>query len=144
MPTKLELPRKATGKEILNAFRTAAKFQESPTLKWEIDDYEIISGESGCCAIPIYQGFISRLFSRWHEPLWKAKRGINDRFMTQVRLLPLFPSEVYSEVQWQVHHEYDLNVGGGFKTADSPDDPGFAPIKPAYDRIVKNFLKELN
>jgi len=63
--------------------------------------------------------------------------------MTQVSLLPLSPDKKYSEVQLEIHHEYDPDPAGGFRIADNPDDPAFAPFRQAYDRIAQGFVRRL-
>ena len=152
----IRLPRPIGGKEILEAFRAAATFPVSPSLKWEAHGYVALSGyaneaatyppQRGYHATPAYlreQGLVNRLIRGRHSPVWQTADGLAARFRTQVRLLPVCPSRKYSEICMEVHHEYDPGQAGDFKVAGTPDDAAFAQFRPAYDRIVQEFLRRI-
>ena len=157
MAIKLQLPRKAAGQEILNAFRTAATFQESTAIRWEAYEYSTPSNgdgdaentfiaKRGCRATPLYlsrQGRISCFLFGRRDPVWRTCEGLNAMFLTQVQLQPISPDEKYSEVQIDVHHEYDPDPTGGFRIVSSPDERVFIPFRAAYDKIVREFLQRL-
>lgn len=155
MTVVLKLRRATTGQKILDAFRAAATFRISPDCKWEAHGYTTTSGTvsagstfspcRGYRASPAYlykQSKFSRLFRGHRAPKWHTSKGLGAEFQTQVFLQPLSPDKKYSEVQLKVHHEYSYGQYG-CRSVDNPDDPAFAQFRPAYDRIVKDFIKRL-
>ncbi len=162
MSIKLTLPRTCTGREILDAFRAAATFQETPERKWEVHSYALPCGVAtaentfmrmrGYYATPAYlqkQGRISRLFNGPHEEKWVTMSGGDvSRFATQIKLLPLQPEARYNEVEMAFSHlgigpEWD-QLATMVRVISSPNDQEASVFRPAYDRIVRDLLRRLN
>lgn len=155
----VKLPRACGGQEILDAFRAAATFQETPTRKWEAHGCASASGVSstentfspkrGYCATPAYlreQGHVSRFFRGQRPAKWETVDGGDlAMFDTQIMLRPLLPSNQYETVELAVHHVYGWAdpMGAAVHVASSPDDEGFKNIRPEYDRIMKEFLRRI-
>lgn len=153
----VNLPRESLGQQILDAFRNASTFQENPTQKWCAISYEAETGvaevdasfiaDKGIYATPAYlrsqNQFSRRLFGNKPDK-WVTREGLAARFLTQIRLHEISPSRLFQIVKVSVHHEFDPDLGGGFKVANSPDEEKFSPFRPAYDRIIREFLLKLS
>jgi hypothetical protein len=111
--TIVKLPRKCGGQEILDAFRAAATFQETPIRKWEAHGYASDVGvaslentftpKRGYRATPAFlcaQGRISRFFHGQRPAKWKTvDGGALAKFDTQVMLRPVLPSDQFETVE---------------------------------------------
>ena len=168
MTIVVQLPRECVGQEILEAFRNAATFQEKPTLKWfaemfasgdgEADAQTGFVGERGVRvgqASLFKRGRISqRLFGG--APEYWASAGVlpypglewaglkYPRYYSQLTLLPLSPTAGYRRVNVQAYHVYYDTFADCDGTAINPDDEKFAPLRPVYDRVMRDFLISLS
>lgn len=150
----VRLPRTRNGNEILEAFRNAATFQDEPFCKWVAIGFDCDTGEAvghstfvqrrGMRATPAHVRVCGRiqqmLFGR-KTPSWKTDKGVGAQFATQIQLEPILPHEQYSHVMLSIYHEYDFDVVGVFRIASSPDTKDFNKFRPAYDRIVREFMR---
>lgn len=154
----VKLPRECSGQEVLDAFRAAASFQETPTCKWEAHGYTPSTGVAtsentfsqarGYYATPAYlheQGHISRLFRGHRDPTWSTVSGDDlSRFETQIRLHALQSEKEYVKVEMTLTHLVpEGSLLGYANVIHNPDAKEFALFRPAYDRIVREFLRRL-
>lgn len=155
---KVKLPRERSGQEILDAFRAASSFQESPEQRWEAHSYTTHSGVAtsentfspmrGYYATPAYlhrQSRISRLFRARRGPTWRTVPGFDlYPFWTQIKLEALQPDRRYAEVELAATHLVDTDpLLGLVRIIHDPGAEEFATLRPAYDRIVQEFLQRL-
>jgi len=152
------LPRECGGQEILDAFRAAATFQETPTRKWEAHGYTSASGAAaygntfssmhGYYATPAYlheQGRISRLLHGRRSATWKTISGQDvSRFETQIHLHALQPEKKYAKVEISLTHLVPIGpYSEAVRVIHSPDAEEFKVLRPSYDRIIREFLKRI-
>jgi hypothetical protein len=150
------LPEKATGAQILKAFAEASTFSETSDCKWIAWEYKAGNGDAnerstytpreGVIATPAYfqsPNVVQRFLFGQKEGAWETREGLDSTFLTQIRMAAIAPDQEYSFVKLFLHHEYDPDPAGGFKVANTPDDKAFAPFRPAYDRIVGEFVRLL-
>lgn len=156
----VKLPCECSGQEILDAFRAAATFQETPTRRWEAHGYTTPSGfattgktfsqQRGYLATPAYlckQSRMSRLFHGRRGPIWRTKSGQEDisRFRTQIKLHAIQPDKMYGEVELTLSHSL-LSAWFGVEETQvvhNPDDKEFKWLRLSYDRIIQKFLRRL-
>ncbi len=157
MAVIIRLPRPFLGREILDAFRNSATFSVDYSTKWQAQSYNTARGtahegdtyvpDQGVIATPVYfreQGRIARFLRGPKLGKWETRGGMAEKFLTQVKLHAISPLATVTEVKISVHHERPADeFGFGIFVTSTPDDPFFAPFRPAYDRIVQGFLERL-
>ena len=141
----INLPRQCSGQEIVDAFKAASSFQESPEKKWcaseVIDEFQYEPGSVlqtirsiGVKAVP---HFFKKRWVFFGEKVWKE--DYNPSFTLQSVVL----KGNYEKVDIKVAYIYDVNQAGNSFVATNPHHPEFEHVRPQFEKILARFFTQL-
>lgn len=152
----LQKPR--LGSEITEEFARSGCFRICENVRWEASAYHTDSGvvtaetgyqpEVGVVATPLFltkPGRIAqRLFGK-SKLEWRSRIFDGETYLTEIRLLPLVPSQQYQAVRVRVQHvEWVDPMAGGAHVVTDVSHALFAPYRTAFDLIMHSMLENLN
>lgn len=163
MTTTVMLPHPKTGAEIIEAFRNAASFQDSPDSRWQAKRFileharaypvDVEGKPTGIRATIAWRKtrgqalrFLGLQGETWKTHPLSLEVGVRTplygEFANQITLFPIYRSHEYHEVTLEAYTSFFEDPGslGTYSACTyNIDGKEFEHLRPAYDRILADF-----
>lgn len=141
----VKLPRHCSGQEVVEAFRAASTFQESPDKKWKAQEFaNEFQYEPGSVRQVIRSKRVTtRLYTLEKRWIFFGKKEWLLLGDIEFTLKPLLLKGDYEEVEVEINSSY-RTFGGRIPVFDPPpQSPAFERIRPVFEVILKNLFARL-